>query len=289
MTVAVEKSAAKNSALQSFGMQLAHLRERAWQTLSAPFYDIYTHKLRAEMQHWRKPRHVGIVMDGNRRFARLLGTDSVIDGHQKGADKLDEVLTFCERAGIRVVSVWGFSLDNFKRAPEEVDGLMNLFEQKFLELVTSERIHRDQVQVRSFGRLELLPEKVQRAIAEAEKATAHYTRRILNVGIAYGGREEIVDAFSSYLRAEAKAGRTLEDICDKLSTTSIDPHMYSAQLPDPDLIIRTSGEVRLSGFLLWQSAYSEYYFCDVHWPAFRELDFLRALRAYHQRQRRFGI
>jgi short-chain Z-isoprenyl diphosphate synthase len=138
------------------------------------------------------------------------------------------------------------------------------------------------------GRTELLPERVQAAIAKAEAATAHYRRRALNIGIAYGGREEIVDAFKGLLRSAAAAGESLEDLAARLRPDDLAPHLQTAPAPDPDLIIRTSGEVRLSGFLLWQSAHSEFYFCDTNWPAFRKLDFLRALRSYHVRQRRFG-
>jgi short-chain Z-isoprenyl diphosphate synthase len=254
----------------------------------AAFYDLYLRKLQAELPSWQKPAHIGVVMDGNRRFAKAVGAASVVEGHHKGADKLDEVLGWCEEAGVRVVTVWGFSIDNFSRPTDEFNGLMSLFERKFLELVTDPRIHRDQIRVHSLGRVELLPEAVQHAIREAERATAHYERKVLNVGVAYGGREEIIDGFQSYLAAAERDGLSLREARERLSPASLSPHLYTSHVPDPDLIIRTSGEVRLSGFLLWQSAYSEFYFCDVHWPAFRKIDFLRALRAYHQRQRRFG-
>ncbi len=134
----------------------------------------------------------------------------------------------------------------------------------------------------------MLPAAVQSAIREAEEATAHYSRSILNVGVAYGGRQEIVDAFGDLLRDEARRGRSVEEICDSLQPESIEPYLYTSHVPDPELIIRTSGEIRLSGFLLWQSVYSEFYFCDTNWPAFRKIDFLRALRAFNQRQRRYG-
>ncbi|HTP24513.1 MAG TPA: polyprenyl diphosphate synthase [Anaeromyxobacteraceae bacterium] len=256
--------------------------------LKRPLYDLYLRKLRLEMRSWRIPRHIGIVLDGNRRYARGLGALSVLKGHERGANKLDEVLTWCQRAGVHAVSVWVFSLDNFNRDPEEVNGLMSLFERKFLDLVTNPRVHSDQIRVRSFGRLELLPEAVRDAIREAERATEHYTHRMLNVGIAYGGREEILDAFSRYLEDGEARGRSFADLRRELSAETLAQHLYTSHVPDPDLIIRTSGEVRLSGFMLWQSAYSEFYFCDTYWPAFREIDFLRALRAYHSRQRRYG-
>jgi short-chain Z-isoprenyl diphosphate synthase len=256
--------------------------------LAAPFYALYRLQLESELHGWRIPRHIGIIMDGNRRFARSRGLASALDGHALGADKLDEVLNWCEQAGVQVVTVWVFSVDNFSRDAAEVSGLMDLFEKKFLELVNHPRIHRNQIRVRSLGRIDLLPEAVQRAIREAEQATADYSRRVLNIGVAYGGREEILDAFRAHLRDMAARGQSAEEIAVSLSAEAIEPYLYTSGVPDPELIIRTSGEVRLSGFLLWQSVYSEFYFCDTHWPSFRKIDFLRALRAYHNRQRRFG-
>jgi short-chain Z-isoprenyl diphosphate synthase len=256
--------------------------------LLAPFYVFYQRRLEAAAAGWRIPRHIGIIMDGNRRFARNLLLERITDGHERGADKLEEVLNWCEEVGVQVITVWIFSLDNFKRDPAEVDMLMELFQRKFLELVTHPRIHRNQIRVRSLGKVDALPEPVQQAIRDAEAATCHYTRRVLNVGVAYGGREEIIDAFARYLRDQAARGRSVAEIAGELEPACISPYLYTSELPDPDLIIRTSGEVRLSGFLLWQSVYSEFYFCDTFWPAFRKIDFLRALRDYHQRQRRFG-
>ena len=253
-----------------------------------PFYVLYQIHLETRRTTWKIPQHIGVIMDGNRRFARRNGSLTTLDGHARGADKLDEVLNWCEEAGVKVVSVWIFSMDNFNRDPDEVDGLMDLFEKKFLELVDHERIHRNQIRVRTMGRIDTLPPSVRKAIREAEEATAGYDRRVLNIGVAYGGRQEIVDAFRRYMKDQSRAGRSAEEIADTLIPESIEPYLYTSDLPDPDLIIRTSGEVRLSGFLLWQSVYSEFYFCDTHWPAFRKIDFLRALRDYDRRQRRFG-
>jgi len=265
-----------------------HLADRFRGVLLRPFYSLYERHLEAELPEWRKPQHIGIIMDGNRRFARRRRQANPLYGHLKGADKLEEVLNWCEEAGVEVVSVWIFSLDNFHRAAQEVTGLMELFERKFLELVTHPRIHQNQIRVRFLGKTEFLPQGVQMALAEVEQATAHYTRRVLNVGVAYGGREEIVEAFRQHLRDQAAQGRSVEDICAVLAPEDIEPYLYTAHVPDPDLIIRTSGEIRLSGFLLWQSVYSEFYFCDSNWPDFRKIDFLRALRDYSRRKRRFG-
>ena len=264
------------------------IRDGVQAILLAPFYRLYQAYLETQLAGWKRPAHIGIIMDGNRRFARMQRFGSVIYGHQRGADKLEEVLGWCEQAGVDVVTVWIFSLDNFNRDPEEVEALLSLFERKFKELIESPRVHEHRIRVRSLGQLESLPESLQKVIREAEEATAHYERRVLNIGVAYGGREEIIDAFRAYLRERGKAGNSVEEIAENLEPDAIGKYLYTSHVPDPDLIIRTSGEVRLSGFLLWQSVYSEFYFCDTNWPAFRKIDFLRALRDYHNRQRRFG-
>jgi undecaprenyl diphosphate synthase len=265
-----------------------HLARAAGEAVLSPFYALYRWRLEADLHTWTLPRHIGIIMDGNRRYARGQAFMDVLDGHTRGADKLEEVLEWCEEAGVSIVTVWIFSLDNFKRDAKEVHGLMRLFEQKFVELATHPRIHKNQIRVRCLGQTHLLPEGVQQAIRDAEAATAHYTRRYLNVGIAYGGREEITEAFRRYLVERADQGQSVADIARDLHPGSITPYLDTSHVPDPDLILRTSGEIRLSGFLLWQSAYSEFYFCETNWPAFRKIDFLRALRSYHHRQRRYG-
>jgi len=263
-----------------------------WRTLSElvqrPFYPVYERMLTAAAETWHKPQHIGIIMDGNRRFARQFGASDVAYGHQIGADKLREMLDWCFERNIPVVTVWGFSLDNFARDTQEVHSLFELFERKTLEMVTSPDLHDNQVRVRFIGRLDLLPESLQAAIRKVELATGRYQKFVLNIAVAYGGREEIADAFLEYLRHAQRTGKTLEAAIDGFTPKAVERYLYTSGLPEPDLIIRTSGEVRLSGFMLWQSANSEYYFCDTHWPAFRKIDFLRALRSYDQRQRRFG-
>lgn len=263
-----------------------------WRTIAElvqrPFYPVYERALTAAADTWRKPAHIGIIMDGNRRFARQLGKSNVAFGHQIGADKLREMLDWCFELNIPVVTVWGFSLDNFHRDSGEVDELFELFERKTREMVTSPDLHDNQVRVRFIGRRDLLPESLQDAIFQVERATGHYERFVLNIALAYGGREEIADAFLEYLNHARSTGKSLEQVIEHFSPKVVDRYLYTSGLPEPDLIIRTSGEVRLSGFMLWQSANSEYYFCDTNWPAFRKIDFLRALRSYDQRQRRFG-
>lgn len=265
---------------------------RVWELfkhlVKVPIYGLYEHRLESKAAGWTVPRHMGFIMDGNRRFARGLGLQTVSDGHRHGAEKLWDVLSWCYDAGVRVVTVWCFSLDNFQRDTEEVKALLDLFEDKTREIAKHQEVHSKRVRVRYMGELEMLPESLQEAIRDAEAATVEYDDHVLNIAMAYGGREEITEAFRRYLRDRAGAGDPVERIADELDGETIGRYLYTSGLPEPDLILRTSGEVRMSGFLLWQSAYSEYYFSDTHWPAFRKIDFLRALRSYHQRHRRFG-
>lgn len=258
------------------------------EAIKRPFYAAYTRRLRAKASDWCKPDHLGVIMDGNRRFARQLGLRRVVQGHHKGAEKLQEVLSWCLEQEIPVVTVWCFSIENFQRSAEEVEDLLGLFEDKAREMADDEELHRRRIRVRFIGRLELLPESLRQEIRRVEEATGHYDQGTLNIAMAYGGREEIADAFKDHVRERLSAGDAVENILEKLDVSSISSCLYTSGQPEPDLILRTSGEIRLSGFLLWQSAHSEFYFCDSTWPSFREIDFLRALRAYDHRQRRFG-
>ena len=252
------------------------------------FYAAYQRRLEREASGWQIPYHIGIILDGNRRYAKEHGFMDIIKGHYDGANKLEEFLHWCDELGVKIVSIWIFSLDNFKREEYEVTGILGLIEKKMRELVTIEGLHKNQIKVRPMGKIELLPPSLQEAIRAAEEATKNYDKFILNVAVAYGGREEIIEAFRSHFKAELAKGKDPIQIADELSADKISPHLYTSDQPDPELIIRTSGEIRLGGFLLWQSAYSEYYFCDTYWPAFRKIDFLRAIRDYSHRQRRFG-
>lgn len=233
------------------------------------------------------PKHLGLILDGNRRYARALGL-SPTKGHEFGVQKAYEVLEWCLEMGIKTVTVWVFSTDNFKRSPEEVETLMRLFVQEAERMAEDHRILENQVQVRVIGRREGFSEEVLRALERLEESTRHHRGMVLNIAMGYGGREEIVDAVRRLLlEAEAK-GLSPKAVAEALTPEDIARHLYTAGLPDPDFIVRTSGEIRLSGFLLWQSAYSEFYFADVLWPEFRKIDFLRALRSYQARERRFG-
>lgn len=251
-------------------------------------YYLYERRLLRDIGRLEMPRHVGIILDGNRRHGRARGVTEPEAIYRAGAQKLDEILDWCAELGISAVTLWVFSTDNFRRPAKEVSGIFAAIEAKLTALAVDPSIHRRRVRVRAIGRLALMPERVIAAITAAERATAGYDGMELNIAVAYGGRQEIVDAVRSWLGSLAAKSASLPEAIASVTPEAIAGHLYTAGLPDPDLIIRTSGEVRLSGFLLWQSAHSEYYFTDVLWPAFRKVDFLRAIRSFQQRQRRFG-
>ncbi|MEM3441748.1 MAG: polyprenyl diphosphate synthase, partial [Candidatus Bathyarchaeia archaeon] len=207
-------------------------------------------------------------------------------GHKKGAEKVEQLLEWCDKLEVKFITLYAFSTENFRRSPQEVAEIMKLAEEKFRKLLTDERIHRNKVHVKVIGRLNLLPESLRQLIVEVEKATEAYGNQFLNIAFAYGGRAEIVDAAKSIAEKVLKGEIRL----DEVNETIFEKHLYTAHLPkqEPDLIIRTSGEERLSGFLLWQSAYSELAFLDVYWPDFRLIDLLRAIRTFQKRKRRYG-
>ncbi|MEF2277125.1 isoprenyl transferase [Deinococcus sp. YIM 134068] len=242
---------------------------------------------RAVRGHGKLPRHLGLILDGNRRYARATGLQREM-GHTFGADKAHEVLQWCLELGIPAVTIWVLSTDNTSRDPEELAHILSLLEREARNLATDPRIHANRVRVRAIGQHRDFPGHVLSALRELEEKTADYDGMLLNIAVGYGGREEIVDAVKQHLGARAAAGDTLEGVMAHLQPEHISAHLYTAGTPDPDFIIRTSGEIRLSGFMLWQSVYSEYYFCDVYWPGFRRVDFLRALRDFQGRERRFG-
>lgn len=256
--------------------------------VTRPLYWLYERRLEAAIRRGGKlPNHIGVIMDGNRRFARATGVD-VKRGHDYGASKARDVLDWCLELGIRHITLWGFSSDNRGRAPDEVTHLHRLFTQQARELVEDARLHENEVRVRVIGDISDFPEEAQAALHEMEEVTATYRGMQLNIALGYGGRQEIVQAVRNLLSAEADRGKSLADLAEHLEAEDIHRHLYTAGTPDPDFVIRTSGEVRLSGFLLWQTAYSEFYFCDAFWPEFRKVDFLRALRSFQARERRFG-
>ncbi len=252
-------------------------------SLAETAYKAYEAKLLKMVKSGKIPEHIGIIMDGNRRFAREMGMDP-IEGHRLGKSKLEEVLEWCRELGIKIITVYAFSTENFRRSHEEVNRLMDIFVESLKNAADDERTHKYNIKIRVIGQTSLLPQRVRDAIRYAEEKTKIYNKFLLNIAIAYGGREEIVNAIKKIARQVKEGKLRTEDIDEN----TIRKNLYTGELPDPDLIFRTSGEERISNFLLWQSAYSELYFADVYWPTLRKIDFLRAIRAYQLRQRRFG-
>jgi short-chain Z-isoprenyl diphosphate synthase len=245
-------------------------------------YGLYVRRLERRLDLSQGPKHIGVILDGNRRWAKAAG-GTTEQGHRAGADKIAEVLGWSEETGVEIVTLWLLSTDNFDRPAEELVPLLGIIEDTVRGLAETGRWR-----VHHVGARDLLPERTQRVIKEAERDTEGIGGILVNVAIGYGGRQEIADAVRSLLHEHAGRGTTIEDLAEILDVEHISEHLYTRGQPDPDLVIRTSGEQRLSGFMLWQSAHSEYYFCEVFWPAFRKVDYLRALRDYAARHRRYG-
>ncbi len=231
-----------------------------------------------------RPRHVALMLDGNRRWARDAGFVDVNDGHRVGAAKIGELLAWCEEQGVAVVTLFLLSTDNLGRPAAELDPLLGIIADVVDELAAPDTRWR----LRVVGALELLPRRIADRLAAAAERTSGRTGLEVNVAVGYGGRQEIADAVRKLLLQHAESGTSIEELAEVLDVDHIAENLYTSGQPDPDLIIRTSGEQRLSGFLLWQSAHSEFWFCEAYWPEFRKVDFLRALRDYSARHRRFG-
>lgn len=248
-------------------------------------YKAYERWLWNQVKNGIMPDHIAIILDGNRRWASERSLNFWM-GHQHGAERVTQLLDWCLDLGVKCITLYSFSIENFMRTPREVEGIFNIAEEKLKEILTDERIHKNKVRVKVIGRVGLLPKRLQESIREAEAATQSYDSQFLTVALAYGGRAEIVDA-TKKIAEKVKLG---ELPVEKIDEEMFERFLYTAHMakPDPDLIVRTSGEERLSGFLLWQSAYSELCFLDVYWPDFRRIDLLRAVRTYQQRKRRFG-
>ena len=246
-------------------------------------YTAYENKLVRDIKAGNVPQHIAVIMDGNRRFARRLGL-STAEGHEKGKEKVDDLLTWCLEIGIKYFTVYALSTENLNRSPGEVEELMDLFQRGFREAGDDKKIHENRIKVKAIGQLDKLPDRVRESIRYAKERTRDYCDHIYSVAIAYGGREEIIHAIKS-IATSVKDGKITEDDIDEELVSSM---LYTADIPDPELVLRTSGEERISNFLLWQLAYAELYFTDIYWPGFRKIDFLRALRTYQRRKRRFG-
>jgi len=248
-------------------------------------YKLYEKWLWFQVKNGPKLEHIAIIMDGNRRWATEKERNPWL-GHKKGADTVENLLEWCELLGVKFVTLYTFSTENFNRMPEEIEEIMKIAEEKFRKLLTNERIHRNKVHVKVIGQVNLLPESLQELISEVEIATSNYKNQFLNFAFAYGGRAEILNATKNIAKKVKKGDLKLDDINEE----TFEKYLYTSHMPnqEPDLIIRTSGEERLSGFLLWQSAYSELAFLDVYWPDFRLIDLLRVMRTFQIRKRRFG-
>jgi short-chain Z-isoprenyl diphosphate synthase len=228
------------------------------------------------------PQHVGVMLDGNRRWAKAVGADTA-QGYRAGAANIEPLLEWCEEVGVKVVTLWLLSTDNLNRPAEELGGLLQIIENAVGSLAEQHRWRLHPV-----GALDLLPDSTARKLKAAADTTRDVDGLLVNVAVGYGGRREIADAVRALLQDQAAKGMTIEELAEVLDVEHIAEHLYTRGQPDPDLVIRTSGEQRLGGFLLWQSAHSEFYFCEAYWPEFRRVDFLRAIRAYAQRERRYG-
>jgi short-chain Z-isoprenyl diphosphate synthase len=252
--------------------------------LRGALYSVYERRLSQKLAGRPVPRHVAVMLDGNRRWAKAAGLDDVNDGHLAGAIHIDNLLDWCSDAGVEHVTLWLLSTDNLHRDPAELLPLLRIIESVAEGLVAADQPW----QVTVVGALDTLPASTAQALKTAAERSSGKTGMMVNLAVGYGGRREIADAVRSLLHEHAQAGTSIEELAEIIDVEHIADHLYTAGQPDPDLVIRTSGEQRLSGFLLWQSAHSEFYFCDALWPDFRKVDFLRALRDFSERKRRFG-
>lgn len=245
-------------------------------------YPAYEARMVRRLPADRIPQHVGVMLDGNRRWAKAVGADTA-DGYRAGAANIEPLLEWCEEVGVQVVTLWLLSTDNLNRPAEQLRELLGVIEGAVSTLAEERRWRLHPV-----GALDLLPAETAERLKAAEEATRDVDGLLVNIAVGYGGRREIADAVRSLLHEQAAQGRTIEELAEVIDVEHIAEHLYTKGQPDPDLVIRTSGEQRLGGFLLWQSAQSEFYFCEAYWPDFRRVDFLRAVRAYAERERRYG-
>ena len=245
-------------------------------------YGAYERRLMRQLDPDRLPSHVGVIVDGNRRWAKDVGHD-LEHGYRAGAAKVDEFLNWCHDLGVGTVTFWVLSTDNLQRPAAELSSILSAVEGLVERLAADGRWR-----LSMMGSLDLLPPETAGALKAAADKTLGQSEMQVNVCVGYGGRQELTDAIRSLLLEQAAVGRELEDVARTLEVDHIAEHLYTKGQPDPDLVIRTSGEQRLSGFLLWQSVHSEFYFSDVLWPDFRRVDLLRAFRSYSHRERRFG-
>lgn len=285
-TVGCAKPHNIGSAFDAAGPRVMWPAVGLWQAiLRRGVYPNYERILVRQLAGAQRPRHVALILDGNRRWAREAGFDDVSHGHRAGARKIADLLGWCQESDVEVVTLWLLGTDNLaQRSASEIGPLLEIIADVVDELAEAGNPWR----LRIVGALDLLPTEIADRLSEAGKRTEGRAGMEVNVAVGYGGRHEIAEAVRKLLQHHAKAGTSIEDLAEILDVEHIAEHLYTSGQPDPDLVIRTSGEQRLSGFLLWQSANSEFWFCEAYWPAFRKVDFLRALRDYAARHRRFG-
>ena len=249
------------------------------------FYRLYSRRLEREIRSGDIPNHMALILDGNRRWAsRHPAVTS--DGHGRGADAVENLLDWCEDLDINIVTLYVLSAENLSRDGEELQDLFELIKARLEKLLADPRIHRNHMRVKAIGRIDMLPGSIQDVLGRLDEATKHYKNRFLNIALAYGGQYEMVDA----IRKIGKKVRDGKLGVEEIDRDVIEANLYTSHLPQssPDMILRTSGEKRLSGFLMWQSAYSELVFMDIFWPEFRKIDLMRAIRTFQKRKRRHG-
>ena len=255
--------------------------------IKAILYPLYERRIFANLDFTQTPQHIGVILDGNRRWSKANpsadGDTSTSRGHKAGAEKIVDLLDWCEESNVEVLTIWLLSNQNLSRPPAELEPLLKIIADTVTDLASRRRW-----EIRPVGSMELLPKSLVDQLNVVASKTKGIKGVLINVAIGYGGRSEIVDAVKSLITSDVNIGKSAAEIASSISVDEISRHLYTAGLPDPDLVIRTSGEQRLGGFLLWQSAHSEFYFCEAYWPDFRRVDFLRAIRAYSERHRRFG-
>ena len=276
--------APRRSAVDRLAVVYRHGRDLALR----PVYALYRQRLRAQVLSRPRPGHVAVIMDGNRRWAVREGRADPAAGHRAGAEKALELLDWCADLGIHEVTLWALSLENLGRPAGEVATITDVAGDALAAIASGRRRTKLPIRLRVIGRRDLLPSDLRRTVDASSDVSDEAGAITVTVALAYSGRDELLEAFRTTVRDALAGGTAAEQLADAITPEAIGAHLYTSGSSDPDLIIRTSGELRLSGFLPWQSVYSEFHFCEAYWPAFREIDFLRAIRTYQQRARRFG-
>jgi len=248
-------------------------------------YKLYSKKLEKEILNGSMPNHIALILDGNRRWAKR-NLSFTKTGHFRGADAVENLLDWCEEFDIKIITLYALSAENLNRKDEELKDLFELIKNRLEKLYNDPRIHRNKMRVKAIGKIELLPDSIRDVLKRLDDVTKNYDEHFLNIALAYGGQDELIDAVKKIGVKISEGSLKVDDINKK----EIESNLYTSHLPQssPDMILRTSGERRLSGFLLWQSAYSELIFMDIFWPGFRKIDLMRAIRTFQKRKRRLG-